>query len=61
MIPRSNNGALKRTAGRFHLHPAYGHLLEKESNCTRLAKLTFFQLERVGERENANNKDELFF
>jgi len=63
MIPRSNNGALKRTAGRFHLDPAYGHLLpkEKESNCTRLAKLTLFQRERVGERENANNKDELFF
>jgi len=36
-------------------------LREKESNCTRLAKLTLFQRERVGERENANNKDELFF
>ncbi|MAE32323.1 MAG: hypothetical protein CMO43_12180 [Verrucomicrobiales bacterium] len=61
MIPRSNNGALKRTAGRIHLHPAYGHLLEKESNRTRLAKLTLSKRERVGEREKANNKDELFF
>ncbi|MBC8244964.1 MAG: hypothetical protein H8E20_11265 [Verrucomicrobia bacterium] len=36
-------------------------LREKESNRTCLAKLTLSQRERVGERENANNNDELFF